>query len=72
MKATVDAKVRTLVEVRNALRPAPIPPGTEGYVVEAHAQPREGYDIEVKLADEDYEAITLYPDEFELIEETRS
>lgn len=67
MKANVDTKVRTLVEVRNQARSFPIPAGVEGYVVQTYTEPREGYDIEVQLADDDFEVVTLHPDQFEVI-----
>jgi len=68
MKATVDTKVRTLVDVTHPLHKRPIPAGTEGFVIEAYTEPREGYDVEVKLAEDDFEVLTLRPDEFEPVE----
>lgn len=67
MKATVDALVRTTTSVESDFRPGRvIPAGTEGLVLEAYEQPREGYAVELKLGEDDFEVVTLYPDQFEV------
>lgn len=68
MKATVDATVRTTVDVTSDFRPdRTIPRGTQGHVLEAYETPREGYAVELDLGHDDVEVVTLYPEQFDVI-----
>ncbi|HEX6443564.1 MAG TPA: hypothetical protein VF053_00635 [Streptosporangiales bacterium] len=69
MKAAVDAAVRTTVDVTSDFRPdRTIPRGTQGHVLEAYESPREGYAVELDLGDDDVEVVTLYPEQFDVVD----
>lgn len=69
MKATVDSRVRTVTDVLSDFRPdRTIPTGTEGYVLEAYQTPSEGYAVELRMGDQDFETVTLLPEQFEVVD----
>lgn len=68
LKSKVDAKVRTTGAVESELHPGRfIPAGSEGFVVDVSERP-EGYHVEFKVSDEDFDVVTLEPDQFEVID----
>lgn len=76
MKAKVDDRIRTLVDVlTGAVSHRIIPVGTEGAIVESYEHPLEGYAVDVAIPDEtqisgySYENVILYPDQFVVLQE---
>ncbi len=73
MKAKMYDGIRTLVDVKGDLSGRLIPKGTRGAIVECYSDPVEGYDVDLAIPDSslaggsDYENVTLYPEQFEVI-----
>jgi hypothetical protein len=75
LKAKVDDRIRTLVDVPGEVLDGIIPAGTEGTIVESYEQPVEGYDVDVALPDEteftgySYDNLYLLPEQFVVLDE---
>jgi hypothetical protein len=69
-KASMNDRVELLVDVLSDFGDRVIPKGTCGTVVERYEQPKEGYSIDVEIADDTlvgeirYENVVLLPEQF--------
>jgi len=72
MKATLYSKVVTLVKVTSDFKGIEFPAGSFGVVVESFVEPREGYYVDLALANDDgslaeIQNVTLFPEQFEVV-----
>ncbi len=76
MKAKIYDRIETLVDIQEKFSKRLIPKGTIGTVTEHYERPKEGYGVDLKIKDElafggfDYENVLLYPEQFQVINET--
>lgn len=75
MKARQYDAIRTTAPVASEARAGRVyAPGTDGTIVEAYDQPREGYAVDLEVDDPDdprkttFDNVILWPDQFEVIE----
>jgi hypothetical protein len=75
MKARVDDRIKTTIDVPGFVIKGIIPKGTEGIIIEAYNQPTEGYAVDMNVVDENapngytYDNVVLFPDQFVVVEE---
>jgi hypothetical protein len=74
LKATLNDRIRTVVDVSADFSDRAIPAGTEGVIVEAYETPREGYAVDLAIEDDslvggyDFENVVLGPEQFEVVD----
>ena len=72
-KASIHDRVVLLVDVPCDFSDDMISKGTQGTVVERYESPKEGYAVDLEVADDSltagfrYENVTLLPEQFEII-----
>lgn len=77
MKANVDAKIETLVNVPSDFSDRIIPRGTQGVIVEQYNNP-EGYAVDLAIPDKSlvggftFENVILHPDQFKVVKGSKS
>ncbi|MGB3192937.1 MAG: DUF4926 domain-containing protein [Limnoraphis sp.] len=76
MKAQIYERIETLVDIQEKFSKRLIPKGTIGTVTEYYERPKEAYGVDLKIKDEaafggfDYENVLLYPEQFQVINQT--
>ena len=77
MKAHVNDKVETLVNVSSDFSNRIIPRGTQGVIVEQYDNP-EGYAVDLAIPDKSlvggftFENVILHPDQFKVVKSAKS
>ena len=70
MKAKVNDRIKTTVDVPGFVIKGIIPKGTEGIIIEAYNHPIEGYAVDMNVVDENtpngytYDNVVLLPGQF--------
>jgi len=77
MKAKLDDRIQTVVDLQSEFSDRTIPAGSIGIVVECYTSPEEAYGVDLIVPDSnlfggaDYESIILYADQFRVISEKK-